>query len=156
LPEWMLAVLRWGVAAAPGIEVLSGVGLWLATTRAAALIAGVVVHLGALTFLGPWGHAHNWIVWPWDLFMPAVAFVLFPPVAGAELGNGLRERLWATGVVVVVSVLPVLSYFGLWDSYLSFSLYSGNLTRADLFITEGVKAKLPAPVLPFVVATPEP
>ena len=156
LPEWMLAVLRWGVGAAPGIEVFVGVGLWFAGTRPAALIAVVLVHLCALTLLGPWGHAHNWIVWPWNVFMPALALVLFPWEARAELWGGLRERLWATAVVVVVSVLPVLSYFGLWDSYLSFSLYAGNLTRADLFITEGVKAKLPAPVLPFVVATPEP
>ena len=115
-----------------------------------------MVHAVALALLGPWGHDHNWIVWSWNVVMPALLVALFTPDAFRELWAGLRERCWAFAVVGVVSLLPVLSYFGLWDSYLSFSLYTGNLTKADLYIPADVKEKLPAVVQQFVVPTPEP
>lgn len=156
VPDWMLTSMQWGIAAAPAVEVLIGIGLWFERTRRVAIGVAVLVHVFALAFLGPWGHGHNWIVWPWNLVMPAMLLVLFPPHPGSELWSGLRQRLWAAAAVVLVSVLPAFSFFGWWDSYLSFSLYTGHLTKADLYISAAVKEKLPPAVLQFVVPTPEP
>ena len=58
--------------------------------------------------------------------------------------------------MALFTLLPALSFFGYWDSYLSFSLYTGRLTKADIYISETVKNRLPAPVLEFVVPTPPP
>jgi len=39
--------------------------------------------------------------------------------------------------------MPLFSFFGLWDSYLSATLYSGSTKSATLYISETVKDKLP-------------
>jgi len=39
-------------------------------------------------------------------------------------------------VVGLCGLLPILSYFGWWDSYFSFALYSANVPRADLYVTQ--------------------
>ena len=33
-------------------------------------------------------------------------------------------------------LLPLLSFFNLWDSYLSSALYSGNLTEAQIYLSD--------------------
>ena len=40
-------------------------------------------------------------------------------------------------------VMPLFSFFGLWDSYLSASLYSGNTKSATIYVSEPVKNRLP-------------
>src|SRR5207253_2443158 len=49
---------------------------------------------------------------------------------------------WA--LVTVAAVLPVLSFVGCWDSYLSGALYSGNTEQAIVIVTPDVVPRLPA------------
>jgi hypothetical protein len=42
--------------------------------------------------------------------------------------------------------MPLFSFFGLWDSYLSASLYSGNTKRAEIYVSDNVKDGLPETV----------
>ena len=44
------------------------------------------------------------------------------------------------------AVMPLFGLFGLWDSYLSASLYSGNNERGALFVSGTVKDRLPAEI----------
>lgn len=156
LPGGVLDVLRWLVMAAPLIEIFIGIGLWLPRTRCIAIGASLLIHASALLFLGPAGHGHNWIIWPWNLVMPALVIVLFPRAPFGETWSALRQSRWAAVVLGLFCLLPTLSYFGKWDSYLSFSLYTGHLTKADIFISAAVRDRLPAEVQPFVVPTPQP
>lgn len=156
LPGGVLTVLGRLVMAAPFIEMFIGIGLWLPRTRRIAIAAALVVHGSAVLFLGPLGHKHNWIIWPWNLVMPVLVIVLFPPGPLMENWGALRQNRWAATVVGLFCVLPTLSYFGKWDSYLSFSLYTGHLTKADIFISAAVRDRLPREVQPFVVPTPPP
>jgi hypothetical protein len=156
LPGGVLTVLRWPVMAAPFIEMLIGIGLWLPRTRRIAIGASLLVHGSALIFLGPAGHHHNWIIWPWNLVMPALAILLFPRSPLGEGRAALLQGRWAAAVLGLFCLLPTLSFFGRWDSYLSFSLYSGHLTKADIFISAAVRNRLPPEVQPFVVPTPQP
>jgi hypothetical protein len=71
------------------------------------------------------------------------------------LGNLLRVR-WTAAIVALFATLPILSFFGYWDSYLSFSLYTGRITKADIFISESIRNRLPPAVVEFVVPTPAP
>ena len=59
-------------------------------------------------------------------------------------------------MVALFWLLPILSFFGKWDSYLSFSLYTGRLTKADIFISASLREKLPPALHEFIVATPTP
>jgi hypothetical protein len=156
LPSFVATGFQWAVAAAPAIEVFIGLGLWFSRTRPTAIIAAFVVHLSALLFLGPLGHKHNWIVWPWNLAMPALVLILFPHGPLEAVWTGLKRSAWSVAVVALFWLLPILSFFGKWDSYLSFSLYTGNLTKADLFISASLRERLPPALHEFIVPTPAP
>lgn len=156
LPSFATTAFQWAVAAAPAIEVFIGLGLWFSRARRAALLAALAVHGSALLFLGPLGHQHNWIVWPWNLAMPALVILLFPRGPLVETWADLKRSSWSLVLVALFCLLPILSFFGKWDSYLSFSLYTGNLTKADLFISASLRERLPPDVREFVKPTPEP
>lgn len=156
LPEAIVDVLKWGVFTAPFVEVFVGIGIWFRRTRTAALVATIVIHVIAVLFLGPLGHKHNWIVWPWNLVMPVLVLILFPREAPTHLWTSLRSSAWSFIVVALFCLLPILSFFGKWDSYLSFSLYTGKLTKADIFISANLREKLPPQLHEFIVATPAP
>ena len=42
--------------------------------------------------------------------------------------------------------MPVFSFFNMWDSYLSSTLYSGNTNSAQIYISDSVKQKLPTEI----------
>jgi hypothetical protein len=46
-------------------------------------------------------------------------------------------------VLVLVLIMPFFSFFGWWDSYLSWSLYSGNVDGASIFCSDAVAKQLP-------------
>jgi hypothetical protein len=110
----------------PLFETLLGVSLLVPKTRVFGLAGAVAMHAFLLLALGPFGHDYNSAVWPWNLALPVVGFLLFwgrrelvlPNVWGSGLGKG---------VALLVGVLPALSFLGKWDEALSFSLYSGTM-----------------------------
>ena len=146
LPDAVVAGLRLGVALTPLWEIFIGAGLWFPQTRRFAIGTAAVLHGAALVFLGPLGHNVNLVVWPWNLAMVALLLVLFGAKEGFALPQTLRElrRSWSGMLVVgLFGLLPALSYYGRWDSYFSFALYSANLSRADLYVTQSFRDRLP-------------
>lgn len=156
--DWMPAfadrLLRYGLALAPAVEIFIALAVWHSRTRRVALGLTIALHAAALLLLGPLGHKHNWIVWPWNIVMPILLITLFPAVSMKASLAALRP--WPAIVVALFVSLPALSFLGYWDSYLAFSLYTGHLTKADLFISAEVKNRLPAEIQPFIVPTPPP
>jgi len=154
-PASVVTMLQWTVASAPLLEVFISLALWFPRSQRAALGAILCIHLSSLLFLGPLGHKHNLIVWPWNLAMPALAGALFLASGplGATLAN-LRHSARNFVVVALFCCLPGLSFFGWWDSYLSFSVYSANLAEADLFVSDALRQQLPPEVRAFVHPTP--
>ena len=153
LPDTVVAGLRVGVWLTPLWEIFIGAGLWFPQTRRFAIAIAAVLHGAALVFLGPLGHNVNLVVWPWNLAMVAVLLVLFGSEPCADLPPTLRElRRSGSGMLVVglFGLLPALSYFGWWDSYFSFALYSANLSRADLYVTQSFRDRLPSRLQAFV------
>ena len=57
-------------------------------------------------------------------------------------------------VLVLFAILPFLSFFGLWDSYLSASLYSANVPEARVVFRGDVAKQLPKPVMSYVKPLP--
>jgi hypothetical protein len=56
----------------------------------------------------------------------------------------VRKRPYHALVLVVFVLLPALSFFNLWDSFLSAALYSGNLTEGTIYLSDAGQASLPA------------
>ena len=184
-PEILIVGLRFAVKMAPYIELAIGVLLWIPRLRKVAFVAVFLVHLGAILFLGPWGHNYNWVVWPWNLAMIALVMGLFArgklfeesvapaepsklkPQKGRAPAKGpafatisqtfaeLRKSRAALIVVLLYALLPILSYSGRWDSYFSFALYSENLATANIFVSESFRDQLPPGLRKYVQPFPQ-
>jgi uncharacterized membrane protein YphA (DoxX/SURF4 family) len=153
LPHAAVSVLHAIVSSTPLLEILIGAGLWFYQTRGPAIVTAIVLHVASLVLLGPLGHNINIVVWPWNIAMIALVIVLFGAWESASLPQTVRElgQSWAATLVVgLCGLLPILSYFGWWDSYFSFSLYSANVSRADLYVTQSFRDHLPAKLQTYV------
>ncbi len=139
----LLPVMKGLIGATPAIEVFIGVALWIPLSRRVAIATTLAVHAVALLVLGPLGHKHNFIVWPWNLAMPLFVLILFSPVRLAATWRELRHSTAGTIATILFCALPALSFIGRWDSYMSFALYSGNLAKADMFVSAALADRLP-------------
>ena len=140
---------------APFVQVGFGIGLLTTRWRRISLVAAVAMHVFILTMFGPFGHNWNNVVWPWTAAMAVFDVILF---------SGTSEFIWPDVVatrrdplhiaaLALFAALPVLSFFNLWDSYLSAALYSGNLTEAQIYISDVGMASVPPAVKTRTVHT---
>jgi hypothetical protein len=132
--------------AVPFVQIAFGIGLLTKRYRRASLTAAVAMHLFILAMFGPAGLDWNNIVWPWTAAMAIFDIVLFSNTQEFSW----REIVWSRGdpchavAAILFAILPALSFFNLWDSYLSSALYSGNLTDAQIYLSDAGAAALPA------------
>ncbi len=161
LPQVVTDLMRYAIATAPFLEIGIGMGLWVPRLRLAAIGAALLVHLAALLFLGPLGYNYNWVVWPWNLAMLGLVWGLFGGTATAHgraenlpsLRQSVKQLRGAKPACLLVglySFLPLLSFWGLWDSDFSFSLYSENQAVANVFVTKAYGDRLPEHLRPYV------
>ncbi len=144
-----LHVLGW---VAPFVEIGIGIGLLTRRFRDVAVLGGAAMHCFILMAIGPFGHKWNSVVWPWNLAMIAFLFVLFWKTEFSFQDLTWRNRCRFHKVILLLfGILPFFSFFGRWDSYLSASLYSGNLTAANIFVNDAVKDELPDYIRGYVM-----
>lgn len=128
---------------APFIEIACGIGLLTRKFRGPAVAALIAMHACILLAIGPFGHNSNTVVWPWNIAMIAFLLLLFRR-SETRAGEILWSRGWLHRIVFALFALaPVLSFFNLWDSYLSAALYSGNRNQGAIYMTDAVAEHLP-------------
>ena len=154
---WLLAPL--GTFSMPHLaiavalaETLLGLGLLWGKTRHLSVVLVVVMHLLILLSIGPLGHNWNTIVWPWNIAMMMFVVLLFWKWNSGIQNSEFRIQNWlfnlrscwySIAIVLLFGVMPLFSFFGLWDSYLSASLYSGNTDSARIAILDRESVRLP-------------
>lgn len=170
VPDLAVTAMRSAIWAAPFVEIAFAVGLWIPQARRLTLVGITLLHGFALLLLGPLGHDYNWVVWPWNLAMIALAWTLFaaPGCSSAEAGASVkltsdnpaaRAPLTISGAVAALrrssvalvftglfALLPALSFIGRWDSSFSFALYSESQAVANVFVTPAFAERLPPPL----------
>jgi hypothetical protein len=142
-------------ALAPFVQMAFGVGLLTRRWRRLSLVAAVAMHIFILTMFGPLGHNWNNVIWPWTAAMAAFDVILFSGTAEftwPDVVASRRDPLHIAALALFVA-LPALSFFNLWDSYLSAALYSGNLTEAQIYISDAGMASVPPAVRTRTVHT---
>lgn len=124
----------------------AGIGVALLTRfRNVAVILALGMHAFILFSIGPFGSYWNTVVWPWNLAMMAFVVILFWRTQSFSAGNILvpKTSLFHGLVLILFGIMPLFSFFGLWDSYLSASLYSENTETAAIYVSDKVKDRLP-------------
>jgi hypothetical protein len=141
--------------AAPFLQFAFGIGLLTRRYRRASLILAVAMHMFILAMFGPAGLDWNNIVWPWTAAMAIFDILLFSNAPEFSW----RDIVWSGRnpghmvAIILFAILPGLSFFNCWDSYLSSALYSGNLTEALIYVSDAGKASLPLAIASRLVRT---
>lgn len=131
----------WLAHVASVLEVGGGVALLWSRTRWIGLVALTGMHTFILYSLGPIGHDWNAVVWPWNLALIVLLWLVF---AGSIEKRESGSRWHVVPTLIVSGVLPVFHVFGLWDANLSHTLYTGDLTECTFFFHEKDRQNLPA------------
>ena len=129
-------------------EVFVGCGLLVRRTRNFAVCAAIAMHAVILGLLI--AKNFNSIVWIWNAALMLLVFVCFwrsdvsikQTFAARRTEN--RSAKAAKLLTAAAVLLPVLSFWGWWDLYLSGALYSGNTPTAVVRIDADVLERLPA------------
>jgi hypothetical protein len=110
--------------------------------------------LGAFGFVVPFiqvafgiaGLNWNNVIWPWTAAMAAFDVLLFSQASDFSWRKAAMGRdPGYLAAIMLFALLPLLSFFNLWDSYLSSALYSGNLTEAQIYLSDiGAASLAPA------------
>jgi hypothetical protein len=150
MAEWPARHLAFS---APLLECGAGVGLLFRRSRPAAIFCAVAMHVFILIAIGPLGLNFNTVVWPWNVAMIAFLFILFWK---RNDDPAPREIIWGRGfafqkiVLVLFALMPALSYFNLWDHYLSLAFYSGNRTSGMVYVSDAVSDRLPDTIQDYI------
>jgi hypothetical protein len=117
----------------PLFEISVAFGLLLSKYKRTFLLLAILSHIFVLIFLGPLGLNYNQIVWPWNILMIAMGFLLFFSSVKIEM-NELFKYKFNVVIVTIITILPFLNFFEIWDDYLSFELYSGKTKKMIICI----------------------
>jgi len=136
--------------ATPVLECATGIGLLIRRFRPAAFYCAITMHVFILMVLGPLGRRFNAVIWPWNLAMIAFLFILFfkRPEEPA-FRDIVWGRYWGRGfafqkvVLILLGIMPALSFFHLWDDYLSSALYTGNTNSGVVYLSDAAFEQLP-------------
>jgi hypothetical protein len=153
----MAAILNPLAYLAPLIEVAIGIALLTRRFRTYAIYAAIAMHAFVLLTIGPFGQNSNSVVWPWNIAMICFLFILFwrsdaSPAAILWPPEGIYQRL----VLLLFGIAPILSFFNLWDAYLSSALYSGVRNSGVVYVTDALKDRLPKEIVAHIYSSNKP
>jgi hypothetical protein len=158
LPPSIVPAFNWLAMVAPFIEAGIGIGLLTRRFRTWAIFGAFGMHAFILLAIGPLGRDWNSVVWPWNVAMLCFVTTLFwqrPKLSASEI-------VWSDGgryqkvILLLFTLAPVLSFFNLWDGYLSSALYSGTRNTANIYVTNSLADRLPKDILQHVYVTEKP
>lgn len=144
---WLMDTFSWTapladqttlIIASIALEIALALGLWLLRDKRVAVLLGFLFHLGILLFLGPFGQNWNFVVWPWNVAMMALLFLLYWPSTPAPPSISWKKGQWKVLLLplLLIGILPAFNRVGLWPDILSFKLYTGDATEGVLYTDE--------------------
>jgi uncharacterized membrane protein YphA (DoxX/SURF4 family) len=123
----------------PIIEMGIGIGLLFKKYRYFALITASITHIFIIMFQAPHGFDYFGIVYPWNIAMLLIIWLLFYYDDSLISVKEIKKSLLLKIITLLIWFFPALNIFGLWHNYTSFKLYTGNdrylfaiVNKADL------------------------
>ena len=136
----------------PPLEAGIGIALLSKRYRNIGIGFAVCMCIFVLWSIGPFGHNWNTIVWPWNVVLVLLVFVLFMKTPQVSF----RETVWVPNswlhkaVLLFFGVMPLFYFFNIWDAYPSWSLYGGTTSYGTVFIGEDIRDRLPEKYVPYI------
>ena len=135
------------------VEVATGVGLLTKRFRTVAIFTGIAMH--AFILITDWTAWTSFQRGGMALNLAMITFLLILFFRRTD-DPAPRDILWGQTftfqkiVLILFALLPALSFFNLWDHYLSSSLYSGNRNSGAIYVSDDVFDRLPEQIQDYV------
>jgi len=156
LPHRAQALVHPLSVAAPFIELWIGIALLGRKFRTPAIVAAIAMHIFILIALSPWGQNYNYVVWPWNIAMVAFVVILFWKTDVSARQIMLGRNPFHIAALALFTLAPALSFFGMWDHYLSAAMYASNRNQGTIFISNRLFDRLPDGIQDYAyVETPD-
>jgi hypothetical protein len=128
----------------PIIEIMIGFSLLTSKFRKIGIYSSIIMHIGILFCLSPMVLNHNSVVYPWNVAMIIFVSILFWNFTDNLFvrPSAMRLNILTRTVIVLVWIFPILNLFGIWDHYLSFSLYSNKVSKFYVAIEKSQLRKI--------------
>ncbi|MES2431491.1 MAG: hypothetical protein V4556_11165 [Bacteroidota bacterium] len=126
------------------IEMILAIGLLYRKTQKKAIRLIILMHLIILALFGPLGLNYDHIIWPWNLLMISYFVILLWNIQRGETlykSNPLKTG-WNQLILVLFGIMPFFSLFGMWDYFLSSSLFSSRPTDMYICVPASVNTTL--------------
>ncbi len=122
----------------PTLEIICGLSLFFSRTRTVGICISIALHLAILVFVGPLGINRNQIVIPWNVAMIPIVFISFYKTENDifRWDNTSKLKIVKLIIFILFWVMPFFNFLSLWDSYLSFSLYSDKVNKYFIAIEQ--------------------
>lgn len=152
----LLLVLRNIGYLIPLVEIICGVLLLFWRTRLVGIYIVVALHFAILIFVSPLGINKNFIVIPWNIAMISIVFISFHKTKNQILkwDDSYKLRIMKSVTILLFWIMPFLNFFSMWDSYMSFSLYSDKSNKYFIAIEQSQIHKIDKRLIPFFVELP--
>ncbi|MFY8128302.1 MAG: hypothetical protein ACOVMM_07970 [Chitinophagaceae bacterium] len=118
----------------PIVETLAGIGLLSKFWQKKAAYVLITMHVCILVILGPLGINYNQIVWPWNMAMIGLLYVLFIKNKTSILNFNIILLPSLYIIALLWLVMPIFSFWEKWPHYLSNDLYSGKAMGMQVLI----------------------
>jgi uncharacterized membrane protein YphA (DoxX/SURF4 family) len=144
LNSFPLPVLNYVAYVIPIFEITLAIFLLIPKLRFVGVLMCVLTHLFSIYAIGPFGQNWNFVVWPWNIEMPILCWLLFYKMKDQNSFQNYWFAIKSTvGVLIVFLFLlaPALSFLGKWDKGLALHLYSGQTTQMEFYF-QGFQKKL--------------
>jgi len=96
------------------------------------------MHVFILAMITPIGLNYNSIVWPWNVVMILFLYVNF--IESNYVDEPIQFRSLVSGYnclfFIVLGIMPFFNFFGLYDEFFSFNLYSGGTSKLEICLPD--------------------
>lgn len=122
--------------AVPLFEALIGVFLvFCVEMRKIATLMSFIMLVVVLACLGPLGHNYGNSVWPWNVYLFGMEYILFFNFKEKISFAVQRHNLLSIATAVMFWLAPVFAMVNPWMQLLGFKLYAGNTYSGEVVFT---------------------
>ncbi|TWU57842.1 hypothetical protein [Rubripirellula reticaptiva] len=134
----------------PATELLAGLALLIPRIRPIAGVIITMMHATLIAILGPWSLDHSLGVLTWNAALMFQTYwwmirrpipTNFTDVNGKKQPSTHRSVL-TTMVIGLVLIAPLTERWGVWDHWLSWSLYSPHTSRVDIQVHDSATSAM--------------
>jgi hypothetical protein len=138
----------------PWMFLFTGVGLLIPKLRNIAVYVGLIIQLFLIYSFSPLGNDWNEAILPYNAALGLFTYLLFFNAEFNYREVFVSKFKFHMAFIIIFGILPVASFFGIYDRMQSFNTLSGKAYYGKIYVTEQLAERLPDGVKRYVFRPP--